>query len=54
MKAGRIAIWNKNKVVAAIALGMVVTNFAFFVQGKCGGFPLHCIQVIENLTQTWL
>ena len=36
MKAGRIAIWNKNKVVSAIALGMGVTNMAFFVQGKCG------------------
>ena len=34
MKASSIAIWNKNRVVAAISLGVWVTNIAFIIQGE--------------------
>ena len=39
MKTGSIAIWNKNKVIAAIALGMGVANITFLLQGRCGRLP---------------
>lgn len=34
MKPSRIAIWNKDKVVVAIATGVWVTNIAFMIQGN--------------------
>ena len=34
IKATSIAIWNKNKLVTAIALGVWVTNIAFLIRGN--------------------
>jgi len=31
-----MAIWNKNRVVVAISLGVWMTNFAFLIQGEFG------------------
>src|SRR6202789_3263790 len=40
IKASSIAIWNKNRVVAAISLGVWVINIAFLIQGEPKHFSI--------------
>jgi len=44
--------WNKNKVVADVALGMRVTKIAFVVQSKCD--YIASLSARHRVSQTWV
>lgn len=48
-----MAIWNKNRVVVAVSLGVWVTNIAFLIQGEFGRLSLD-LSDARNLIQTRL
>jgi len=39
---GRVAIWNREKIIILFAIGVWVTNVAFLINGEC---PLPIIEV---------
>ena len=39
MQASRIAIWNRDRVVRAIAISVWAINIAFLIQGKSRSVP---------------
>ena len=41
-KVGRVAIWNREKMIILIAMGVWVTELAFLINGEC---PLPIIEV---------
>ena len=41
MDDSSVAIWNKNRVVVAISLGVWMTNIAFLIQGESGRLSLN-------------
>lgn len=47
IKVSSIAIWNKNRVVAAISLGVWVTNIAFIIEGEPKNVPF-CLESRTN------
>ena len=49
MKAVRIAIWDRKKIIVVFATGVWAINIAFLIQGK--SLPLW--GVIESLIQVW-
>jgi hypothetical protein len=49
MIATRIAIWDKNRIIMAVAFGMWGTNIVFLIQGKF--YPLP--ELIESLIEIW-
>ena len=39
INAARIAIWERNRVIVAVALGMWATNIIFLIQGRPRPLP---------------
>lgn len=48
-----IAIWNKNRVVVAISLGVWMTNIAFLIQGESGHLSLNLSVCQESHTNAF-
>jgi hypothetical protein len=46
-----IAIWNKNRVVVGISLGVWMTNIAFLIQGESGSLSLNLSVYQESYTK---
>ena len=49
IESSSIAIWNRNKVVMAIAIVVWGTNVAFLIEGR--SLPLPLLQVTWNYTR---
>jgi hypothetical protein len=47
------AIWNKNRVVVAISLGVWMTNIAFLIQGESGRLSLSISVFQESHTNAF-
>jgi hypothetical protein len=48
-----IAIWNKNRVVVAISLGVWMTNIAFLIQGESARLSLNLFVCQESHTDSF-
>lgn len=53
MDAFSIAIWNKNRVVVAISLGVWMTNIAFLIQGESQRLSLSLSVCQESHTDSF-